>query len=79
MRRKIWSETEPITRPTGRGSGGGSGAKARTRKTYVGVKDVTGKVLVSGEVGGNQPLAGTGAQKAWTDVSGQMENMLKTG
>lgn len=38
VRRKIWSETEQITQPTGRGSCGGSCAKTRTRKTYVGVK-----------------------------------------
>lgn len=38
VRRKIWSETEQITQPTGRGSCGGSCAEARTRKTYVGLK-----------------------------------------
>lgn len=38
VRRKIWSETEQVTRPTGRGSCGGGRAKARKRKTYVGVE-----------------------------------------
>lgn len=37
LRRKIWSETEQITRPTGRGSCGGSLAEAQTRKMYVSV------------------------------------------
>lgn len=82
VRRKIWSETEQITQPTGRGRCGGSRAKAPMRKTYVGVKrhyrqstcNWTGlRKSASGQHSSTKACAHPG-----NNVSGKMGEMFQT-